>query len=179
MITFVTYSKTAVMKKIQLLLAFLCFISISCSSNDDNDATANQTTASRNTVRQPVDNSEYIYYKIGNGPTVFITDDMYAEVNAVGFKLSGRGTLANGLMDVMIIEGHVFTLGTYTLSQFDLIGSQDVAYGSTNNTMQFNVTHIGTVVGDYIDVAFSGTYYSTVPGKTKSITGFAHIRRDY
>jgi len=166
------------MRKIQLFLAFLCLgIFSNCNPGDENNEQAVNLPTSRQTI-VPIAASEYISYRVLGGQTQYIVENLYAEVNEFGFKLSGRSTLPNGGLEFMMFEGYVFTPGIYTTSQIHLSGTQGPAYGSNNNTMQFNVTYIGAGVGDFINVSFNGTYYSTVPGRTKTITGFAHVRRD-
>jgi hypothetical protein len=123
--------------------------------------------------------NEFITYQIDNNPTVFLIQNVSGGSNTQGGLPSGGlnlyGSSANN--QGLAIWGNTNVPGIYTTAQFSIEGA-GVGYisSTTTNTIQFNLSQFG-VIGDYIDMTFSGTYQDS-NGGNHTLTGVAHVIRD-
>ncbi|MCA6423135.1 MAG: Ig-like domain-containing protein [Flavobacterium sp.] len=122
---------------------------------------------------------EFISYQIDNNPTVFFTQNVSGGLTG-GNSFGGNpsfyvyGSSIN--TEFYIGSSNVLTPGVYTTPQFIIEGSGIYIGSGTTNTMQFNVSQIG-VIGEFMDMTFSGTYQDP-NGGNHTLTGVAHVIRD-
>ncbi|NHN24505.1 hypothetical protein FIA58_002350 [Flavobacterium jejuense] len=120
--------------------------------------------------------TEYITYQIDNNPVEYLIGSISAGYNPNGLSVSlqGNGTTTGSFY----LWGNTNVPGIYTTSTFQLEGGAFNYIGQqTTNTVSFNFTNFG-VVGDYIDMTFSGTYEDSNSSTTHTITGVIHVIRD-
>lgn len=144
------------------------------------DLTGFQTTGIvNNTFTAPVTNvgsliacngvAEYISVQVDNdSPIVVISPEAGISGNYISVGEEDR-TYDIG------IQGQPPVVGVYNSPAFDFSGL-DRDYNVATN-IQFVVSNVG-IIGDYIDLTFSGTYTST-SGAVRNISGVAHVVRDY
>lgn len=134
--------------------------------------------------------TEFIQYSIDDGDLIYILDNINSQFypnspnyNAPTLTLSGSSNGGNcfymfGKLDETTYEG------TYDNYDWNDIDDSDtgfniqecLALSNTNNNIIYNLTSLG-VVGEYIDINFSGTY-EDYDGNPHSITGVVHVLRD-
>lgn len=125
--------------------------------------------------------SEFVSYQIDNQPTVILFETIQAGYQSgpnIGFYISAYNqdsTTGNGLS----IGSDTNILGTYGPTSSFYIEASQIGYisATTTNTMQYNLNQFGAV-GEYIDMTFSGTY-NDFNGITHTLTGVAHVLRDF
>lgn len=123
---------------------------------------------------------EFISYQIDGGTPVFLVENVTGGSNSQGGLPSGGLNLYgfSGNNQGMSIWGNTNVPGIYTTAQFSIEGSGvGYIYSGTTNTIQFNLNQVG-VIGQYIDMTFSGTYLDPETGATRTLTGVAHVIRD-
>ncbi len=123
---------------------------------------------------------EFISYQIDGGTPVFLVENVTGGSNSQGGLPSGGLNLYgfSGNNQGMSIWGNTNVPGIYTTAQFSIEGSGvGYIYSGTINTIQFNLNQVG-VIGQYIDMTFSGTYLDPETGATRTLTGVAHVIRD-
>ncbi|NRB60826.1 MAG: hypothetical protein HRU50_12920 [Winogradskyella sp.] len=163
-----------------------------CSTNDNNaftltatDFTNLQTTESLEynltspttnigEINTCLDQDGYIQYVIDDSITVFYTDFIDVILGEERFVIY---QVTNGYF----LADFPAQVGSYTVStnntnnlEFEVPGSGSITTGQENITI--NVTYVGTGVGDFINLNFSGTF--TNLGTTSTINGDAHVRID-
>ena len=121
---------------------------------------------------------EYITYQIDNDSPVVIISNLNASYYSSGNNYSINGGSDNNSNGWLYI-GVEATAGTYTygtnlsmeISTADLDYNQPINISATVNTNPI------ANIGDYIDIAFGGTYTDT-QGNVRNITGVVHVKRD-
>jgi len=114
---------------------------------------------------------EYLIYQIDNDPVVSLLTNLSGYVQ--GNSVSAGGNSNN---DMLYVSGNSIIPGTYNSPNFDIGELNDRDYNVPTN-IQFVLSNVGTSIGDYIDMTFSGTYTSTTSG-VRNITGTVHVKRD-
>ncbi len=118
--------------------------------------------------------TEFISYKIDNEPLRYIIDDIDAGSHPTG----GGGLFISGSVasttQGIYIYGNTNIPGFYTTSQFSIQGD---IFPRPINTLSFNLSNYGAV-GEYMDLAFNGTYLESVTGVSHTVTGVVHAFRD-
>jgi hypothetical protein len=122
--------------------------------------------------------NEFISYQIDGGTPVFLVENVTGGSNSQGGLPSGGLNLYgfSGNNQGMSIWGNTNVPGIYTTAQFSIEGSGvGYIYSGITNTIQFNLNQVG-VIGQYIDLTFSGTFTDSTGLHT--LTGVAHVIRD-
>ena len=120
--------------------------------------------------------TEYVTYQIDNNPVEYLIGSISAgySQNTLYVSLQGNGT-TNGSF---YLWGNTNIPGIYTTSTFQMEGGAfNYISQQTTNSVSFNFTNFG-VVGDYIDMTFSGTYEDPNTNVSHTITGVIHVIRD-
>jgi hypothetical protein len=121
---------------------------------------------------------EFISYQIDGGTPVFLVENVTGGSNSQGGLPSGGLNLYgfSGNNQGMSIWGNTNVPGIYNTAQFSIEGSGvGYIYSGITNTIQFNLNQVG-VIGQYIDLTFSGTFTDSTGLHT--LTGVAHVIRD-
>ncbi|MEM6684492.1 MAG: carboxypeptidase-like regulatory domain-containing protein [Bacteroidota bacterium] len=129
--------------------------------------------------------TEYIRYSVNGGPTQYDILSPGGGIQAPNFINIHATNPTSGTY----IYGNTITVGTYPYDHtfsvpalaFEALGDAN-GINSTATTgipgaITFTITNVGPV-GAYIDIFFTGNYIDRF-GVTRSITGDAHIIRDY
>lgn len=119
--------------------------------------------------------TEFISYKIDNGSVKYIVDNFTVNISGSTLTISGANTLGGLTMD---IYGQAPAIGIYTTAQFTIDNNTEIGTidSSVTNTISFNISQLGSSVGQYVDMTFTGTYMTG--STTHTITGVIHVKRD-
>lgn len=124
--------------------------------------------------------TEYIQYTL-DGTQNTILDNIYATYNISSNKLNITTKKSQDLCYLTANLNPAPSLGTYTNSCSGSIGfniAECLQMDTCNSpAMSYNLTTLGTTVGSYIDINFSGTYLDT-SGNTHTINGIYHVLID-
>jgi hypothetical protein len=135
--------------------------------------------------------TEYIMYQIGDLAPNYITENINMVTPEPGmiFQINALPPSNNPNAPRLVIHGSTTTLGLYHLGEFAFFPSQ--YYAATNYNASYNYAFSpGTTtsdirllnygeIGEYIDISFSVTKPTGAGTQTRTLTGYAHILREF